>query len=186
MTVPTDSVTNNPWLGLCVIVSYGDEAKINQFNFVNFLVTLTSQSYMHPNHQITLLQSSGRVLWLSSALPLVLLKVKQALSHEVYFFDNLTSARITNLRSIINFYHRRQLVHSMQLQLETLKYENEKLFCENEKLKRVINIKDQLLNENEVKLRNARRLDAKKEVINKDHKFVLKNTFDTTLHSRNY
>ena len=41
MTMPTASVyTNNPWLGLYVIVPYGDDAKINQFNFVNFQVTL--------------------------------------------------------------------------------------------------------------------------------------------------
>ena len=102
----------------------------------------------------------------------------------LFNFDNLTSARITNLRGIINFYQQETI--DSQLQLATLKYQNEKLSCENEKLKRVINIKDQLLNKYKVKLRGAlcfntklriNILDAKKEVINKDHKFVLKNTF---------
>ena len=102
------------------------------------------------------------------------------------FLTTSLLARITNLRSIINFYQQETI--DSQLQLATLKYENEKLSCENEKLKRMINIKDQLLNKYKVKLRGARCLntklrknilDAKKEVINKDHKFVLKNTFGT-------
>ena len=44
---------------------------------------------MHQNHLITLPLIFGKSI-LSSALPLVLLKVKQPLSHEAYFFDNLT------------------------------------------------------------------------------------------------